>query len=108
MSQNVVEITDANFDTEILKSPTPALIDFWAPWCAPCRAIAPTVEQLAGEFKGRIKFGKLNVDDHPGVPQRYDIRSIPTLLLFKNGDVVGQLVGSAAKAKIEEQLRKAL
>ncbi len=108
MSENVVEITDANFETEILSSPTPAVIDFWAPWCAPCRAIAPTVEQLAGEFKGKVKFGKLNIDDHPGVPQRYDIRSIPTLLVFKAGNVVGMLVGSANKAKIEEQLRKAL
>jgi thioredoxin 1 len=108
MAKDVVEITDANFESEILKSSTPALIDFWAPWCAPCRAIAPAVEALAGEYRGKVKIGKLNVDENPQVPQRYDIRSIPTLLVFKNGAVVGQLIGSAAKAKIEEQIRKAL
>ncbi|HEY3356160.1 MAG TPA: thioredoxin [Polyangia bacterium] len=108
MSQDVVEITDANFEGEILKSGTPALLDFWAPWCGPCRAIAPYVEQLAGEYRGRVKVGKLNVDDSPGVAQRYDIRSIPTLLIFKDGAVVGQLVGSASKSKIEEQVKKTL
>jgi thioredoxin 1 len=108
MSKDLVEITDANFEAEILKAGTPALVDFWAPWCGPCRAIAPFVEQLAGEYRGRVKVGKLNVDDSPGVAQRYDIRSIPTLLIFKDGAVVGQLVGSAAKSKIEDQIKKAL
>lgn len=108
MSKDVVEITDANFEAEIVKAGTPALLDFWAPWCGPCRAIAPYVEQLAGEYQGKVKVGKLNVDENPGVAQRFDIRSIPTLLFFKGGTVVGQLVGSAAKTKIEEQLKKTL
>jgi thioredoxin 1 len=108
MSQHVIEITDANFEAEILKASTPALLDFWAPWCGPCRAITPYVEQLAGEYRGRVKVGKLNVDENPHVAQRYDVRSIPTLLVFKAGSVVGQLVGSAAKSKIEDQIKKAL
>jgi len=108
MSKHVTEITDANFDAEILNSAMPALVDFWAPWCGPCRAIAPTVEQLASEYAGKVKFAKMNIDDHPMVAQRYDIRAIPTLLFFKNGSVVGQIVGSAPKSKIEEHIRKML
>jgi thioredoxin 1 len=107
-SANIVELTDANFENEILKSETPVLVDFWAVWCGPCRAIAPTVEALATEYQGKLKVAKMNIDDHQGVPQRYEIRSIPTLLIFKGGNVVGQIVGAMPRAKIEEQVKKHL
>ena len=105
---DITELTDSNFDEQILKSQVPALVDFWAVWCGPSRAIAPAVEALAGEYKGKLKVGKMNVDDHQKVPQRYEIRSIPTLLLFKGGQVVGQLVGAVPKGKIEEAVKKVL
>lgn len=107
-SQDVLELTDHNFEQEILKSNVPALVDFWAVWCGPCRAVAPSVEAIAQEYRGRLKVAKMNVDDHVQVPQRYEIRSIPTLLLFKNGQVVGQIVGAVPKAKIEEAIKKVL
>jgi thioredoxin 1 len=103
---DIVELTDQNFENEILKSQTVALVDFWAVWCGPCRMIAPSVEQLATEYKGRVKVCKMNVDDHVLMPQKYEIRSIPTLLIFKNGQVAGQIVGAVPKAKIEEALKK--
>lgn len=103
---DIVELTDRNFEDEILKSSTPVLVDFWAVWCGPCRAIAPAVEQLAAEYKGRVKVAKMNVDDHVLVPQKYEIRSIPTLLIFKDGRVAGQIVGAVSKAKMEEALKK--
>lgn len=105
---DLTEVTDQNFEAEILKSPVPALVDFWAVWCGPCRAIAPAVEALAKEYKGRVKIGKMNVDDHQNIPQRYEVRSIPTLLLFKDGNVVAQIVGAVPKAKIEEAIKKVL
>src|SRR5262245_6447572 len=107
-SQNVVEVTDANFDSEILKSQLPVLVDFWAVWCAPCRAIAPHVDALAKEYDGRIRVGKCDIDSNPHVPTQYDIRSIPTLLMFKDGKVVGQVVGAVPRAKLEEMVKKAL
>jgi thioredoxin 1 len=105
---DIVELSDSNFDAEILKSQTPAIVDFWAVWCGPCRAIAPTVEALATEYKGKLKVAKMNIDDHQGVPQKYMITSIPTLLIFKGGNVVGQIVGAVPRAKIEEQVKKFL
>ncbi len=105
---DIVELTDQSFEQEILKSQTPALVDFWAVWCGPCRAIAPSVEALATEYKGKLRVGKMNVDEHQQVPQRYEIRSIPTLLVFKGGQVVGQIVGAVSKAKIEEAVKKIL
>src|SRR5262244_601316 len=99
---DILTATDQNFEAEILKSTTPVLVDFWAVWCGPCRAIAPVVEQLAGDYKGKLKVAKMNVDDHVLVPQRYGISSIPTLLLFKNGQVAQQIVGAVPKAKIED------
>jgi len=107
-SQNVVEVTDANFDAEILKSQLPVLVDFWAVWCAPCRAIAPHVDALAKEYDGKIRVGKCDIDSNPQVPTQYDIRSIPTLLMFKDGKVVGQVVGAVSRAKLEEMVKKAL
>jgi thioredoxin 1 len=103
---DIVELTDQSFEAEVLKSDVPTLVDFWAVWCAPCRAIAPAVEQLATQFKGKVKVAKMNVDDHVLIPQKYEVRSIPTLLIFKNGQVAGQIVGAVPKAKIEEALKK--
>jgi thioredoxin 1 len=108
MAGNVVEFTDANFDAEVLKSETPVLVDFWAPWCGPCRMLAPSIEALSTEYAGKVKIGKLNTDDHGDSAAKYGIRSIPTLLIFKNGEVVNQLVGALPKDKIAEQIDRAL
>lgn len=107
-SENVLEFGDANFQKEVLESDKPVLVDFWASWCMPCKAIAPSVEELAKSYAGKVKVGKLNIDDHQGTPQNYGIRSIPTLLVFKGGKVVDQIVGAVPKGKIEEAIRKAL
>lgn len=107
-SANLLEVTDTNFDAEILKSPLPALVDFWAVWCAPCRAIAPHVEALAGDYAGKIRVGKCDIDSNPQIPSRFEIRSIPTLLMFKGGQVVGQVVGAVPRARIEDMIKKAL
>lgn len=108
VSQNIVEATDTNFDSEILKSSLPVLVDFWAVWCAPCRAIAPHVEALATEYAGKVRVAKMDIDANPKVPTQYEIRSIPTLLVFKAGQVVGQIVGAVPRTKIEEMVKKAL
>jgi thioredoxin 1 len=107
-SANVKELTDTNFDSEVIKSGLPTLVDFWAVWCGPCRAIAPMVDALAEEYKGRLNVGKMDVDHHQVVPQQYGIRSIPTLLIFKGGKVVGQVVGSVPRAKLESEIQKHL
>jgi thioredoxin 1 len=107
-SQHTVEVTDSNFQNEILNSSLPVLVDFWAAWCSPCRAIAPHVEALAKEYEGKIRVGKLDIDSNQGVPGQFDIRSIPTLLMFKGGKVVGQVVGAVPRAKIEDLIKKAL
>ena len=107
-SADVIELSDESFESEILRSETPALVDFWAVWCGPCRQIAPAVEALASEYKGRLKVGKLNIDQHQIVPQKYGIRSIPTLLVFKGGRVVDTIVGAVSKSKLEDSLKKAL
>jgi len=107
-SENIANVTDASFENDVLKSKEPVLIDFWAPWCGPCRAIAPVVEQLAKEYEGKVKMVKVNIDDNPRVPTQYDVRSIPTLLLFKDGKVLGQIVGAVPRPKIEELVKKAL
>ena len=97
---NLVQVNDDVFDAEVLKSPLPVLIDFWAPWCAPCRAIGPVVEELAAQYAGQLKVVKMNVDDNPQTPARYGIRSIPNLIVFKNGDVKDQLIGAVPKAQL--------
>ncbi|HZY05878.1 MAG TPA: thioredoxin [Anaeromyxobacteraceae bacterium] len=107
-SLEVVTLEDGTFDKEVLKSDVPVLVDFWAVWCAPCKAIAPAVEQVAQEFKGKVKVGKLDIDHHQQVPQKYGIRSIPTLLVFKGGRVVDTIVGAVPKSKIVDSVRKAV
>jgi thioredoxin 1 len=105
-NDNVLELTDTNFDTEVLKSDVPTLVDFWAVWCGPCRQIAPTVDALATEYKGKLKVGKMDIDHHQITPQQYGVRSIPTLLIFKGGKVVGQVVGAVPRNKIEAEVNK--
>lgn len=104
--ENIFEITDSSFEQEVLKSSTPVLVDFWATWCGPCKALAPTVEQLAGDYVGKIKFCKVDVDNNPGKAAQFGVRSIPTLILFRGGKTVGQLVGNVPRGTIEELFRK--
>lgn len=99
-----IEITDANFEQEVLKSELPVLIDFWAVWCGPCKMIAPIVAELATEYEGRLKVGKLDVDNNQEVSVKYGIRSIPTLLIFKDGKIIDQIVGAVPKASIVAKL----
>ena len=107
-SEAIVEVTDANFDQLVLKSEQPVLIDFWAAWCGPCKAIAPIVEEVAQSYTGRVKVGKMDVDKNAATPQRYGVRGIPTLLLFKDGQVKEQIVGYVARDVIEKALDKNL
>jgi thioredoxin 1 len=107
-SNGIVEVTDDNFDSDVLKSDKPVLIDFWAAWCGPCRAIAPIVEELAGEYQGKITVGKMDVDRNSATPTRYKVTGIPTLLVFKNGQVVEQLVGYRSKDDIQKALDRHL
>ncbi|MEQ9309989.1 MAG: thioredoxin [Balneolaceae bacterium] len=101
---NTVEFTDSNFEEEVLKSEHPVLVDFWAEWCGPCRMIGPVVEEMAGEYAGKAKIGKVNVDVNPEVSVKYGIRSIPALLIFKNGEVVDQIIGAVPKTHLTKQL----
>jgi thioredoxin 1 len=107
-SAKIKELTDANFEAEVLKSDIPTIVDFWAIWCGPCKQISPTVEALADVYQGRLKVAKMDVDHHQIVPQQYGIKSIPTLLIFKGGKVVGQLVGALPRSKLEAELQKHL
>lgn len=102
--QNTLTFTDANFDTEVLKSDIPVLVDFWAEWCGPCRMMSPTIDAIAAEYAGKVKVGKLNVDENGAAAMRYGIRGIPTLLLFKNGNVVEQRVGAIGKTDVQRML----
>jgi len=102
----IVEVTDASFDQEVLKSEQPVLVDFWAAWCQPCRAIAPIVDELAQHYQGKVKIGKMDVDRNNATPMRYKVTGIPTLLVFKGGQVVEQLVGYRPKDAIQQALDK--
>lgn len=103
-----VEINDNNFDVEVVESTTPVVVDFWAVWCGPCRMIAPIVEELAEEYDGKVKFSKLNVDDNPEVSMKYGIRSIPTLLVFKDGQPVDQIIGAVPKKEVQKRVEAVL
>jgi thioredoxin 1 len=102
----VQEITDANFESEVINSDLPVLIDFWAPWCGPCRAIGPVVDELSREFTGKLKVVKMNVDDNPLTPSRFGVRSIPNLLIFKNGQVKDQIIGAVPKQMFVQAINK--
>ena len=103
---NIINLTEANFDQEELKSSTPVLVDFWAEWCGPCKRIAPTIDALATEYDGKVMIGKLNVDENPDVVVKYQVRGIPTLLLFKGGQVVESVVGLAQKDYLKQVIDK--
>ena len=105
---NAASVSDQDFELEVLKSVTPVLIDFWAPWCGPCRQIAPTIDQIAAEYAGRLKVMKMNVDENLDVPARYGVQGIPTLLLFKGGDVVEKLVGAYPKPALVSRISQHL
>jgi thioredoxin 1 len=105
-SSTIFEVNDSNFDQDVLKSEQPVLVDFWAAWCGPCRAIAPIVDELAQHFQGKIKVGKMDVDRNSATPMRYKVTGIPTLLVFKGGQVVEQLVGYRPKEAIQQALEK--
>ena len=104
MAENLIEFTDDNFDTEVLKSDLPVLVDFWAEWCGPCKMIAPIVEEIAGDYAGKVKVGKVNVDFNNQVAMQYGIRGIPALLVFKDGSVANQIVGAVPKNNITQIL----
>ncbi len=107
-SEKVIAFTDSTFDREVLQSEIPVLVDFWASWCAPCKAIAPLIDALAEEYYGKIKVGKVNVDENPSTPSLYGVRGIPTLIMFKGGAAVEQLVGAVPKSQLDALIAKAL
>jgi thioredoxin 1 len=101
---STVAVTDADFENEVLKSDTPVLVDFWAEWCPPCKAIAPALEELSTEFSGKVKIAKVNIEENPQIPTKYGVRSIPTLIVFKGGEMVSQNVGALSKPDLEKWL----
>jgi len=107
-SDKVIHISDSEFDNKVLQGDLPCLVDFWAPWCGPCKAIGPVIEELAAEYEGKLQIAKMNVDDNPATPGKYGIRAIPTLILFKNGEVVDQITGAVGKAQLSDLIGKAV
>jgi thioredoxin 1 len=107
-ANGILEVTDGNFDSTVLKSNEPVMVDFWAAWCGPCKALAPIVDEVAVAYQGKVKVGKMDVDASPVTPQRYGVRGIPTLLIFKGGQVQEQIVGLVSRDKIEKALNKHL
>lgn len=99
-----LQVTDGTFDEEVLKSDIPVLVDFWAPWCGPCRAMGPVIDEMASEYEGKVKISKMNVDENPSTPSKFGIRAIPTLILFKDGEVVEQITGAVSKSSIKEMI----
>ena len=108
MAEEILEVEDSSFDAEVLQAEKPVLVDFWAPWCGPCKAISPIVEELSEVFGGQIKFAKCNVDNNPATPSKFGIKAIPTLIFFKKGNVVEQITGMVAKSKLEEAINSVL
>ena len=100
MSDSIIHVTDANFEAEVLKSSDPVLMDYWADWCGPCKSIAPVLDEIASEYAGKVKVAKLNIDENPGTPPRYGIRGIPTLMLFKGGEVEATKIGAVSKSQL--------
>lgn len=108
MADNILDLTDESFEELVKSSDKPLMVDFWAPWCGPCKAIAPSVEALAGEYGDQMTFAKVNVDDNPLSPSKFGVQAIPTLIFFKDGEVAEQITGMVAKEKLEETLKKLL
>ena len=105
-SESIVELSDSSFESEVINSEKPVLVDFWAPWCGPCRALAPVIEEISTDFVDKLKVGKVNVDDNPEISMKFGIRSIPTLMVFKDGEVQEQIIGAVPKSEIERALEK--